>query len=131
MTFNRALVAVFALVMGLALGACSSFSDTVSDHWPHFAGGEPNGLPPRPGTPGYATYIAHGQSTESVAPAGSTPPGASGQTAVVSSQKPVGGNQQPSAYAEPAPQYRQQAAPLTPAAARPSGDPSVAQGGLY
>ena len=130
MTWKKALAAVFALGLGLALGACSSFSDAVADHWPHFAGGEPNNVPPRPGAPGYANYIAHVQSAEgTAAPTAGASSGAPGQTAVISGQKPVGGNQQPSAYAEPSPHYQNPAA--APAVARPSSDPSIAQGGLY
>ena len=121
MTFNRALAAVFALVMGLALGACSSFSDAVADHWPHFAGGEPNGLPPRPGTPGYSTYIAHGQPADGTG----APAGGSGQTATISGQRPAAGNRQPAAYTDPSPPYQKPTA--APAIARPSSDPS----GLY
>jgi hypothetical protein len=57
-------VAACTLFLGLMLGSCSPFSGLVADHWPHFAGGEPDGLPPRPGTPGYAAFIAHGQPSE-------------------------------------------------------------------
>jgi hypothetical protein len=118
MIFKRLMAAAFALPLGLALGACTSFSDTVADHWPHFAGGEPNDVPPRPGTPGYANFIAHGQSAESAnAPAGSAAPPAAGQTAAIGSQKPVSLDPQPSAPA--------------PAVARPSTDSNVVQGGLY
>jgi hypothetical protein len=132
MILKRAVAAVFALVVGLALGACTSFSDTVTDHWPHFAGGEPNDVPPRPGAPGYANFIAHGQSAQSAnAPAGNATPPTAGQTAAIAGQKPVSLNPQPSASAEPSAQYQKPAAPIAPAVAQPGGDPGVAQGGLY
>jgi hypothetical protein len=49
-----------AIMLGLALNlaSCGGF---VADHWPHWAGGTPEGVPPRPGAPGYAEFIAHGQ----------------------------------------------------------------------
>ena len=31
----------------------------MSNYWPHWAGGEPSDLPPRPGEPGYEEFIAH------------------------------------------------------------------------
>ena len=75
----RLLASAIMLLLGLALGACSSVSGFVSDYWPTWAGGEPNGLPPRPGTPGYAEFVAHqaGKSppaapAAAVAPAGAT-----------------------------------------------------------
>jgi hypothetical protein len=49
------------LCIGLTLGACSSFSGYVADHWPRWAGGMPDDVPPRPGAPGYEEFIAHGQ----------------------------------------------------------------------
>ena len=47
------------LSLSLILGSCSSVSGVFSDYWPHWFGGEPAGTPPRPGTPGYADFIAH------------------------------------------------------------------------
>jgi hypothetical protein len=58
MIVKRLRAAVPVLCLGLMLASCADF---VADHWPHFAGGEPNGLPPRPGEPGYQQFIAHGQ----------------------------------------------------------------------
>jgi hypothetical protein len=49
------------LCLGLTLGSCSSFSGYVADHWPRWAGGMPDDIPPRPGTPGYEEFVAHGQ----------------------------------------------------------------------
>jgi len=58
MIFKCLPAAVLVVCLGLMLASCANF---VADHWPHLAGGEPNGLPPRPGEPGYQQFIAHGQ----------------------------------------------------------------------
>lgn len=94
--------------LGLALGSCGSVAGFTSDHWPHWAGGEPNGVPPRPGTPGYDEYIAHQQSN---------PPPAKAATAGAA----------PAAQAAPA------AAPVAAPVAEtpPEDDRAVARGGLY
>jgi hypothetical protein len=56
---SRRLIAAAALLgFGLNLASCGSF---VADHWPHWAGGLPSDAPPRPGAPGYAEFVAHGQ----------------------------------------------------------------------
>jgi hypothetical protein len=70
MTVKRFTTALAALGLGLALSACSSVSSSVSDHWPHWAGGMPADVPPRPGAPGYEDFIAHKQTdTDSSNPA--------------------------------------------------------------
>ena len=56
---KRLLTPTMLLGLGLALGSCSSVTGTVADHWPHWAGGMPNDVPPRPGAPGYDEFIAH------------------------------------------------------------------------
>lgn len=61
MIVKRLRAVVPALCLGLMLTSCADF---VADHWPHFAGGEPNGVPPRPGEPGYQEFITHGQSDQ-------------------------------------------------------------------
>jgi hypothetical protein len=58
MIVKRLRAVVPVLCLGLTLASCADF---VADHWPHFAGGEPSGLPPRPGEPGYQQFISHGQ----------------------------------------------------------------------
>lgn len=61
------------LGLGLLLGSCSSISGFVADHWPHWAGGMPSDVPPRPGTPGYDEFIAHkGTSKDATAATGKT-----------------------------------------------------------
>jgi hypothetical protein len=110
MILKRHALALFALSFGLMVGACAQVSGSVSDAWPHWAGGEPSNLPPRPGTPGYQDFIAHGQ-------AGTT------------------GQQQPSAAtgsttAQPAPMAT--ANPVAPPPqSQPPADNTIARGNLY
>jgi hypothetical protein len=67
---KRLSVALMGLGLGLALGSCGPVSGFTADHWPHWAGGLPGGVPPRPGTPGYDDYVAHRQAdTEPAKPA--------------------------------------------------------------
>lgn len=107
MTFKGPILTVAALWLGLCLGACTQFSGNVADHWPHWAGGEPAGVPPRPGSPGYPDYIAHRQAEGGMpAPAAQAPgPAATGSAAVAA---PVQGR-------DPA----------------PAGNTAVAGSGLY
>jgi hypothetical protein len=102
-----------ALGLALSLGSCGGMAGFTSDHWPHWAGGEPNGVPPRPGAPGYDEFIAHQQSiatqAQSAAPGGQ--PVAAPPTA-------------------PAPPAAPAAAP-TAAAAPAETDTPVGRGGLY
>jgi hypothetical protein len=137
MTVKRFVAAAFVIGLGLALGSCSSFSDTVSDHWPHFAGGEPDDLPPRPGTPGYDAFIAHGQAQQGQAqqgqaqqgtPAGNAQPAAPGATASTKNPNAGAADQVPSAFTDPLPpQGQQPGAPLAPGGARSGSNPA----GLY
>ncbi|MGA8499470.1 MAG: hypothetical protein WB764_28585 [Xanthobacteraceae bacterium] len=63
-------VALMGLGLGLLLGSCGPVAGFTADHWPHWAGGMPEGIPPRPGTPGYDDYVAHRQAeTEPAKPA--------------------------------------------------------------
>ena len=61
---ERCAIAAAVLGGGLLLGSCSQFSAYIADHWPHWAGGMPSDVPPRPGAPGYDQFIAHGQSVQ-------------------------------------------------------------------
>jgi hypothetical protein len=131
---KRLFTAAIVLGLGLGLASCGGY---VADHWPHWAGGLPADAPPRPGSPGYSEFIAHGQADQDPANA-------------VAAQQPTAGAVQTSAqtgiskpFAPPA------AAPATPVApairaapaaqaqgAPPAGvqpeDPSVLKGGgLY
>ena len=106
--FKQYFLTLAALCAGLGLGAslggCTQFSGNVADHWPHWAGGEPANLPPRPGSPGYQEYIAHRQAEGALPP----PPAATGSAAPVAPPPAVQSS--------------------NPA---PTGDTSVARGGLY
>jgi len=136
---RRSVVVALACVTGLALGACSPFSNSVADSWPHFAGGEPSDLPPRPGTPGYEQFIAHGHPVQNTpAPATSAqPPAASAtaavpNTAAIARQTPPVVNQTSPAFAEPpVADAKPDAEELPPAVEQPADDKSVVQGGLY
>jgi len=87
MMVKRLCVALMGLGLGLSLGSCGSVAGFTADLWPHWAGGLPAGTPPRPGTPGYADYVAHRQAeTEPPKPAAATavanPPAAPAPAAV-------------------------------------------------
>lgn len=110
--------AAILLGLGLNLASCGSF---VADHWPHWAGGMPEDVPPRPGTPGYAEFIAHGQATQDA-------------TNSSSPQNPSAAAQNGSPQAPAAPAPVAAAAPVRAAASpsnEPSQDSSVVNGGLY
>ncbi len=54
-------VRLMLMVACLPLASCASNSQSVYnaiDMIPHWAGGEPPGIPPRPGTPEYQAYVA-------------------------------------------------------------------------
>lgn len=59
MTLRRLALMVMVAGCGFGLASCSSVSGAVSDHYPHWAGGEPHNVPPRPGAPGYDDFISH------------------------------------------------------------------------
>jgi len=72
---TRVFTAIAILGLSIGLGGCSSFSGFVADNWPHWAGGMPNDVPPRPGSPGYDEFIAHGKaSSNASAPEGKAEP---------------------------------------------------------
>ena len=96
------------LSLGLILSSCSSFSGYVADHWPRWAGGMPDDVPPRPGAPGYEEFIAHGQPSNVAA-------------------KPAANDANATASAD----VKTNAAAL-PAREQPADEPHVVQrGGLY
>jgi hypothetical protein len=114
---RRLITAATLLGFGLNLAGCGGF---VADHWPHWAGGLPADVPPRPGTPGYADFVAHGQSK----------PDPKQEPAATASAVQSGAQQAPVApvSAAPAP-----AAPIRGSAPGDDGlqDSSVVNGGLY
>jgi len=131
MRARRLVAAALAVGLGVLLGSCSSFSDFVSDRWPHFAGGEPGGVPPRPGTPGYAAFIAHGQPPEAAnsnSPVSNGPAAATGSAAYVARTPP--GN---APGVSPAPDAASSAAArqAPPAVAPPASADKSVQSGLY
>jgi hypothetical protein len=90
------------ICFGLVLGSCSSMSSAVADHWPHWAGGMPEDVPPRPGTPGYDAFIAHKQAEDA--------------------QRATDATAQPAAASETRP---------AAASAASAGSPTATNGGLY
>src|SRR5215469_9460896 len=123
--FNkRALTAAFAAGVSLTLASCGGY---VADHWPRWAGGMPDDVPPRPGAPGYDEFISHGQpvakSVNTAQPNPASPPGvaASGLTTAATGSGPAAAAAVP---AEPV-------TPAAPAAEQPAEDSSVVKGGLY
>jgi hypothetical protein len=80
---KRLTAGLMIIGLGLAVGSCSAFSGVVADHWPHWAGGMPNDVPPRPGQPGYDEFVAHkqldnGAAAPAAAAAETNPPAVAG-----------------------------------------------------
>jgi hypothetical protein len=111
--------AAIMLGLGLSLASCGGF---VADHWPHWAGGLPDAVPPRPGAPGYAEFIAHGQAKpEALSAAG---PQQLAETV------PQNGTREGTAGPTPPVTSAGQVGPAMPADDH-SQDTSVVNGGLY
>jgi hypothetical protein len=137
MTVERSITAVVALGLALSLGSCGGaseggFSAYVADHWPHWAGGMPNDVPPRPGAPGYDEFVAHGQAGQDA-----IKPSSTGTSATAAPTAPVF-KTTPSASATTAqvtpavPETQAEPAPTTEPVPQPSSnDTSVVKGGLY
>ena len=53
----RIVLSIGVVLGGLLLASCSSTSAFIADTLPEWAGGLPEGTPPRPGTPGYNAYV--------------------------------------------------------------------------
>jgi len=141
MTVKRFITAIGALGLVLSLASCggaseSGFSAYVADHWPHWAGGMPNDVPPRPGSPGYDEFIAHGLANQDA-----TKPPATGATATTTpvtpvfktvSPAPAAATVQATSAVEAAPETQVEPAPDAETAPQPSSDDkSVVKGGLY
>ena len=117
MALKRFITAATLLGFGLNLASCGGF---VADHWPHWAGGMPADVPPRPGAPGYEEFVAHGQSK----------PEPKQEPAATAAAAQSGAQQAPAAPASAAP------VPSAPVRAAAPGDDvlrdsSVVNGGLY
>jgi hypothetical protein len=129
---TRLVATAIVVWTGLTLCSCAGgasedgFSAYVADHWPHWAGGMPSDVPPRPGAPGYSQFVAHGQADQDVLPP------ASGANAPAVPVKPVFqiAPPAPAASAEP---VKPVPAPssVQPASQAASDDSSVVRGGLY
>lgn len=114
MILKRLIVALVALGLGPALGSCAQMSGAIADTWPHWAGGEPAGTPPRRGAPGYEEFVTHGKAQSGTANPAGNPTATGDQT----NSAPTGA---PQAYA-----------PQRPApAGEPPTDAPVTRGGLY
>ena len=126
MTLKRLVGAAMLFGSALALSGCGA--GTVADMWPHWAGGEPAGLPPRPGQPGYEEFIAHGQPSPNAAVAPAPAQQAlGGTTAAIAEQKSA---VQPPGRAAPRAEENSEAEPAE-AVEHPVGDTGVVRGGLY
>src|SRR5271154_1409443 len=88
---KQGLTAAILLALASALGSCGGggspegFSAYVADHWPHWAGGMPDDVPPRPGAPGYDEFVAHGQASQDAI----KPPAGGGANTAAASAPPV------------------------------------------
>jgi hypothetical protein len=124
MRLKRCVAAALVVGCAWALGACSPFSSSIADMWPHSMGGEPVGLPPRPGQPGYEEFIAHGQPGQNpAATPAAAQQAAGGTTATIAEQKSAG---QSPALAEPRGEENNEEA-----VEHPVSDTGVVRGGLY
>ena len=120
MIVQRLFLVLLVLCLGPALGSCSSVAGVAADVWPHWAGGEPADVPPRPGKPGYQEYIAHQQGNP---PPASPAEGA--QPAAAAAAAPAAAP--PAASAEPG-----AGAPAQPVTTAPAeGNAVVRRGGRY
>jgi hypothetical protein len=126
--FRHALTAAIVLALGAVQGSCGSFPGYVADHWPHWAGGMPDDVPPRPGAPGYDEFIAHGQTGPDAGKSTTAAPQPIFSTAKPKSQPAAA---EPAAVV-PAPTVPAQAAAMpAPTDDRRTEDPSIVKGGLY
>ena len=128
-TTKRLCTLTAALCLCLALGACASFSGFVADTWPTWAGGMPKDVPPRPGAPGYAEFMAHQQQLDAP-PNTAAAPGTPGAASAAAPATAPGTTAAVSRPAAPPPAASANIQPPAPALARPN-DRSATQGGLY
>ncbi|MGD0025643.1 MAG: hypothetical protein ABSC37_13650 [Xanthobacteraceae bacterium] len=118
--------AALVLCLSVMLGSCSPFSGFVADRWPHWAGGMPDDIPPRPGAPGYNEFIAHGQPSQDAQSAtGAEKPAVTEEKSAGTDQKPTAAGEKPAAMDE------KTGAQAAPSGDRPPSDSNAVQGGLY
>jgi hypothetical protein len=112
----------------------SQFADYVADHWPRWAGGMPEDVPPRPGTPGYNEFITHGQTNAPPAPT-ATAPGSAAKPAATKTAAAKTADVKTKTVIQPAPAAAIAPAapvePVEPVAEEPVENSSVVKGGLY
>jgi hypothetical protein len=135
MIVKRFITAAVVLCLGSGLGSCggAQFSGYVADHWPHWAGGMPADVPPRPGAPGYDEFIAHGQSGQDAATPSAAGPGPVFEKAAAAKPtvKRARAEQVAPAKNQPSPDL-QPSQDLQPGQDElPSQDTSIVKGGLY
>ncbi len=126
------------LCLGPALGSCGGassggFTGYVADHWPRWAGGMPDDVPPRPGAPGYNEFISHDgadqDATKSLGGSGSPAPEFVATGTSTTGKKAATAAAKPSVQPASAPQVLPPQVP--PPEAQPAQDSSVVKGGLY
>jgi hypothetical protein len=135
---RRSIAAAVMLCVGALLASCAGTSNEdplsafVADHWPHWAGGMPSDVPPRPGAPGYNRFIAHGQADQDVPPANGAAAPAAPVTPVFQTAPsgPAASAPAPAASAEPV-SPPQQSSSIQPSPQSPAEDSNVVRGGLY
>jgi hypothetical protein len=131
-TKRRRFAPAIALCAGLALSGCTSFANTVSDHWPTWAGGMPKDVPPRPGAPGYEEFLSHQQGKDAAPTAANASATGAAQPATTAALPPsTPGANPPPATAVPAPASAQVVPSLPPAYRRTDDQGVVQGGGLY
>jgi hypothetical protein len=154
MNLKRHIAVAILFCLGPALGSCggassSGFTGYVADHWPRWAGGMPDDVPPRPGAPGYNEFISHDGADQEATKSSIVGPGAPAPefvaTGTAASGPAATGKKSAAAAAKPSvqpasapqvlppqvlpPQVLPPKAP--PADDRPASDSSVVKGGLY
>ena len=134
MIVKRYTAAAVVIGLGLGLASCGQFTASVADHWPRWAGGMPDDVPPRPGAPGYNEFISHGGVDQAALKSSVAGPGATAAPEFVATGPAASGKKtataataavtRPTIQPAPAPQ-------IAPPEDQPSEDSSVVKGGLY
>jgi hypothetical protein len=126
---KQGLTAAILLALASALGSCGGggspegFSAYVADHWPHWAGGMPDDVPPRPGAPGYNEFISHGGANQGAAQSANAPaPEFVATGSATSNGKPPAGAAKTKSKVQPA-IAAQTVSPQQPPRALPSPEP--------
>jgi hypothetical protein len=121
-SIKRVSATACAVGVSLMLASCGGY---FADHWPRWAGGMPDDVPPRPGAPGYDEFISHGQPLAK--PVNAAQPNPASPGVAVTGPQTAATAAGPAAVAAPA----EPVAPAAPASDQPAEDSSVVKGGLY